>query len=100
MRIDLNCDLGESFGPWKMGSDDDVMASITSANVACGFHAGDPSVMREPIRLARERGVASARIRDFRIWSASAAVTSPPSPAEVEDLVLYQIAAIAGVAAG
>ena len=46
MRIDLNSDLGESFGPWPMGQDAALMDSITSANVACGFHAGDPGAMR------------------------------------------------------
>ena len=53
MRIDLNSDLGESFGPWPMGQDEALMASITSANVACGFHAGDPRVMRRTVALAR-----------------------------------------------
>ena len=52
MEIDLNCDMGESFGAYTIGRDAEVMPSITSANVACGFHAGDPSVMRETVRLA------------------------------------------------
>ena len=56
--IDLNCDLGESFGAYTIGADEAVMPSITSANVACGFHAGDPGVMRRTVRLAREAGVA------------------------------------------
>ncbi|HCQ97793.1 MAG TPA: LamB/YcsF family protein, partial [Acidobacteria bacterium] len=46
MRIDLNCDMGESFGSYSIGNDESVMRSITSANIACGFHAGDPSVIR------------------------------------------------------
>ena len=58
MRIDLNSDLGESFGPWPMGQDAALMDSISSANVACGFHAGDPGAMRATIALAREKGVA------------------------------------------
>jgi len=58
MRIDLNSDLGESFGPWPMGQDAALMDSISSANVACGFHAGDPGAMRATITLAREKGVA------------------------------------------
>ncbi|KGI78287.1 LamB/YcsF family protein [Oleiagrimonas soli] len=57
-RIDLNCDMGESFGPWRMGADADVMPWITSANVACGFHAGDPSIMRETVAAAVAAGVA------------------------------------------
>ncbi len=58
MRIDLNCDLGESFGAYTIGNDESVMRSITSANIACGFHAGDPSVIRRTIRLALASGVA------------------------------------------
>ena len=99
MRIDLNSDLGESFGPWTMGQDAEVMRSITSANVACGFHAGDPGVMRNTFGWRAQRASPSARIRDFRIWSASAAGTWRRSPGEVEDFVLYQIGAIAGIAA-
>jgi len=57
-RIDLNSDMGESFGAYTIGHDAGLMASITSANVAAGFHAGDPSVLRETIRLAKKRGVA------------------------------------------
>jgi len=56
--IDVNCDMGESFGAWHMGSDAAVMPFITSANIACGYHAGDPGVMRETIRRAVEQGVA------------------------------------------
>ena len=73
MRIDLNSDLGESFGPWPMGQDAGLMDSITSANVACGFHAGDPGAMRQTIALAKEGGLPSARIRASQTWSASAA---------------------------
>ncbi len=53
----LNCDMGESFGEWKMGNDSDVMASISMANIACGFHAADPDTMTETIRLANQHGV-------------------------------------------
>ncbi len=58
MRIDINSDMGESFGAYSIGHDVGLMASITSANIAAGFHAGDPSVLRETIRLAKARGVA------------------------------------------
>ena len=58
MRVDLNADVGESFGAWSMGQDPALMSSITSANVACGFHAGDPGVMRATVALAAEHGVA------------------------------------------
>ena len=58
LRIDLNSDVGESFGAFTIGHDAGLMNSITSANVAAGFHAGDPSVLRETIRLAKAHGVA------------------------------------------
>ena len=56
--IDLNSDIGESFGRWSLGNDAEVMRSVTSANIACGYHAGDPGVMRETVRMARASGVA------------------------------------------
>src|SRR5687768_11813314 len=56
-RVDLNADVGESFGAWSLGQDPALYAHITSANVACGFHAGDPGVMRATVQLAREHGV-------------------------------------------
>ena len=57
-RIDLNCDLGESFGAWRMGEDAALLELVSSANIACGFHAGDPLIMRQTVRLAAARGVA------------------------------------------
>ena len=57
-RIDFNCDMGESFGSYKLGQDEEVIKYITSANVACGFHAGDPQWMRHTVKLAEEHGVA------------------------------------------
>ena len=70
--IDLNSDLGESFGRWTLGHDAELMASITSCNIACGYHAGDPEVMRRTVRLARDTGSQSARIPGCPTWSASA----------------------------
>ncbi|MGH6679038.1 MAG: LamB/YcsF family protein, partial [Bradyrhizobium sp.] len=55
--IDLNCDLGESFGPWVMGNDAAMIELATSVNIACGYHAGDPDIMRKTVELARARGV-------------------------------------------
>jgi len=98
MQIDLNADLGESFGPWRMGQDEALMTSITSANVACGFHAGDPSVMRATIRLAKQHGVAVGAHPGFPDLVGFGRREMRLSTAEVEDLVLYQLAAIAGVA--
>jgi UPF0271 protein len=99
MTIDLNSDLGESFGPWKMGQDEAIMPSITSANVACGLHAGDPTVMRETIALAQKHGVAVGAHPGFPDLAGFGRREMQISTREVEDLVLYQIAAIAGVAA-
>jgi 5-oxoprolinase (ATP-hydrolysing) subunit A len=99
MRIDLNSDLGESFGPWPMGQDDALMDSISSANVACGFHAGDPGAMRATIALARAKGVALGAHPGFQDLVGFGRREVKATPREVEDLVLYQVAALAGMAA-
>jgi UPF0271 protein len=98
MRIDLNSDLGESFGPWPMGQDAALMDSISSANVACGFHAGDPGAMRATIALAREKGVAIGAHPGFQDLVGFGRREMKATPAEVEDLVLYQVSALAGMA--
>jgi UPF0271 protein len=98
MRIDLNSDLGESFGPWPMGQDAALMASITSANVACGFHAGDPGVMRQTIALAKDRGVAVGAHPGFPDLVGFGRREMKATPVEVEDFVLYQLSALAGMA--
>jgi 5-oxoprolinase (ATP-hydrolysing) subunit A len=99
MRIDLNSDLGESFGPWAIGNDAALMDSITSANVACGFHAGDPGTMRATIALARDKGVAIGAHPGFQDLVGFGRREIKASPAEVADLVLYQVSALAGMAA-
>ena len=57
-RIDINCDLGESYGAFKVGNDEKIMPHITSANIACGFHAGDPVIMAQTINLAKRHNIA------------------------------------------
>jgi UPF0271 protein len=99
MQIDLNSDLGESFGRWSLGHDKDVMRSITSANVACGYHAGDPGVMRETVRMARDLGVAIGAHPAFPDLVGFGRRNMAASPQEVEDFVLYQIGALAAIAA-
>jgi UPF0271 protein len=99
MRIDLNSDLGESFGPWPMGQDDALMTSITSANVACGFHAGDPGVMRQTVALAKLHNVAVGAHPGFPDLVGFGRREIQAAPREVEDFVVYQVAALAGVAA-
>ena len=98
MRIDLNADVGESFGAYAIGHDPGLMKSITSANIAAGFHAGDPSVLRATIRRARANGVAVGAHPSFPDLAGFGRREMKMSPHEVEDLVLYQIAAVAGVA--
>jgi len=99
MRIDLNADVGESFGAYALGNDAALMASITSANIAAGFHAGDPSVLRATIRLARAHGVAIGAHPGFPDLAGFGRRELHVSPREAEDFILYQIAAVAGVAA-
>ena len=99
IQIDLNADLGESFGAWPMGHDDALMASITSANVACGFHAGDPSVLRRTVRLALTHGVSVGAHPGFPDLVGFGRREMQLSPSDVEDMVLYQVGAAAGVAA-
>lgn len=98
MRIDLNSDLGEAFGPWPMGQDAQLMPLISSANVACGFHAGDPATMRATVRLARAHGVAVGAHPGFPDLVGFGRREMQVRPAEVEDFVLYQIGALAAVA--
>ena len=99
MRVDLNCDMGESFGAYTIGNDESVMRSITSANIACGFHAGDPSVIRRTIRLALASGVAIGAHPGFPDLVGFGRREMRATPAEVEDFVVYQVSAVAGLAA-
>ena len=99
MRIDINSDLGESFGAYTIGHDAGLMKSITSANVAAGFHGGDPSVLRETIRMAKAEGVAVGAHPGLPDLVGFGRRDLSVTPKEAEDLVLYQVAAVAGVAA-
>src|SRR5580765_529849 len=99
MRIDINSDTGESFGAYTIGHDPGLFRSITSANVAAGFHAGDPSVLRATIRLAKASGVAVGAHPGFPDRMGFGRRELAVTPQEAEDLVLYQVAAVAGVAA-
>ena len=96
--IDLNSDLGESFGRWTLGDDAALMESISSCSVACGFHAGDPEVMRRSVRLARDNGVAIGAhpgLPDLVGFGRRPMSVTPP---EVEAFVLYQIGALEAIA--
>jgi 5-oxoprolinase (ATP-hydrolysing) subunit A len=98
VRIDLNSDLGEAFGAWPMGQDALLMPLISSANVACGFHAGDPGTIRATIRLARKHGVAVGAHPGLPDLVGFGRREMDVAPGEVEDMVLYQIGALAAIA--
>ena len=99
MRIDINSDTGESFGAYTIGHDAGLFRSITSANVAAGFHAGDPSVLRATIRLAKAHGVAVGAHPGLPDLMGFGRRELNVTPQEAEDMVRYQVAAVAGVAA-
>jgi UPF0271 protein len=99
MPFDLNCDMGESFGAYRIGQDAQVMPYITSANVACGFHAGDPSVMRETVRLAKAHGVAVGAHPGLPDLVGFGRREMTIAPRELEDGVAYQVGALAALAA-
>ncbi|MEC0370330.1 LamB/YcsF family protein [Paenibacillus chibensis] len=93
-RIDLNCDMGESFGRYTLGSDADLMNEISSANIACGFHAGDPAVMRRTVRMAIEKGVAIGAHPGLPDLEGFGRRRMEVSPEEVFDMVTYQLGAL------
>ena len=97
--MDLNCDLGESFGAWAMGDDDAVLPHVTSVNVACGFHAGDPSVMRRTVAAARAAGVAIGAHPGLPDRQGFGRRTMDVTPDEVYELVVYQTGALAAFCA-
>ena len=98
IRIDINSDMGESFGAYTIGHDAGLMKAITSANVAAGFHGGDPSVLRATIRMAKANGVAVGAHPGFPDLVGFGRRELNVTPKEAEDFVLYQVAAVAGVA--
>jgi len=98
MQIDLNADLGEGYGPWRMGEDEALMDVISSANVACGFHAGDPTIMDRTIRLARERGTDIGAHVGFPDRQGFGRRVMNIEIGELASLVLYQLGALAGMA--
>ena len=92
--IDLNCDMGESYGAWKMGADADVMPFITSANIACGFHGGDPATIRKTVRLALDHGVAIGAHPSLPDIQGFGRRVMKISPQDMYDLVIYQAGAV------
>lgn len=98
MRIDLNCDMGESFGHYRLGADAEMMEYVTSANIACGFHAGDPLVMARTVALAVSRGVGVGAHPGYLDLRGFGRRRMDVSPEEIEADVLYQIGALAAFA--
>jgi UPF0271 protein len=99
MRIDLNSDLGESFGRWELGDDEAVLGLVTSANVACGFHAGDPSVMLRTCEQAAQRGVVVGAQVSYRDLAGFGRRFIEMDAAELTAEVVYQIGALEGICA-
>jgi UPF0271 protein len=98
MHIDLNCDMGESFGAYALGNDAALMRYITSANIACGFHAGDPMVMARTVQLAVQHNVAVGAHPGFPDLVGFGRRVLDATPDEIENDVLYQIGALAAFA--
>jgi UPF0271 protein len=96
--IDLNSDLGEGFGVWTLGDDDALLEIVTSANVACGFHAGDPAIMRRTCATAVRRGVAIGAQVSYRDLAGFGRRKIDVPRAELTDDVLYQLGALDGFA--
>jgi len=96
--IDINCDMGESYGRWTLGADEEVMPHITSANVACGFHGGDPHVMRKTVELAVKYGVAVGAHPGLPDLMGFGRRRMEVSPQELKDYHRYQTGALAAFA--
>jgi UPF0271 protein len=97
VQIDLNSDVGESFGRWTLGDDDAVLGIVTSANVACGFHAGDPSTLRRTCTTAAERGVVVGAQVGYPDLAGFGRRFLDVEPRRLTDDVIYQIGALAGI---
>jgi UPF0271 protein len=93
-KIDINCDMGESYGAWKMGADAEVMPFISSANIACGFHGGDPATIRQTVKLAVDHGVAIGAHPSLPDLQGFGRRVMKISPQDMYDLVVYQAGAV------
>lgn len=97
LTVDLNCDIGESFGVWQMGDDEALMNWVSSVNIACGFHAGDPTVIRKTVELAISKGLAIGAHPSFPDLQGFGRREMKMSESEIFDLVLYQVSALKGI---
>ena len=94
IEVDLNCDMGESFGLYKIGNDEEMMKHVTSASVACGFHAGDPHVMKRTVNLAKKYGVAVGAHPGYPDPIGFGRRRLEVTPEEAGDYILYQVGAL------
>lgn len=99
MKINLNADLGESFGAWTMGDDEALLQVVRSANIACGFHAGDPQVMRHTVRTALAAGASLGAHPAYPDLQGFGRRPMKLAPTELEAIVIYQVGALMGMAA-
>jgi len=99
ITVDLNSDMGEGFGPWKMGDDAALLDTITSANIACGSHAGDPDVMARVMRMAAQKGVGIGAHPGFADLKGFGRRRMSLGAEELQNLIAYQLGAAQGVAA-
>lgn len=95
-RIDLNCDLGESFGRYQLGEQEEILKYVTSANIACGFHGGDPTVMRETVKLAIANGVKVGAHPGLPDLNGFGRREMNITPQEAYDMIIYQVGALQG----
>ncbi|MGG3838315.1 5-oxoprolinase subunit PxpA [Paenibacillus thiaminolyticus] len=95
-KIDINCDMGESFGAYRMGTDEEILPFVTSANIACGFHAGDPSVMRKTVAAALTHGAAIGAHPGLPDLAGFGRRNLDITPEEAYDIVVYQVGALSG----
>jgi len=98
MRIDINCDMGESFGAYTIGADTAILPHVTSANIACGFHGGDPATMRATVSAAKALGVAIGAHPGLQDLAGFGRRAMQVTPQEAYDLIVYQVGALLGFA--
>lgn len=96
MKVDLNCDLGEAFGNYSFGGDKDIIPLVTSANIACGFHAGDENVMNQTVKLAKKNHVSIGAHPGLQDLKGFGRRKMDISPTEVYNLIVYQLGALEG----
>ncbi|PYF06084.1 UPF0271 protein [Ureibacillus chungkukjangi] len=96
MRMDINCDMGESFGAFRMGNDYEILDYVTSINVACGFHAGDPMIMRQTVKRAIEKGVKIGAHPGYPDLQGFGRRNMDFTPEEIYNMIIYQVGALRG----